>query len=263
MRSKALITSLAVCAIAWTGCAEEAPAPASTEDLTTDLLNIPLSDGRSTPIAADESLAQDGPRVPVSNLGFNRGDTTAVLKVVELSDFGCGYCRQFHAETFPMIRNEFIGEGKVEWKFVPYVTGMFDNSLAVTEAGECVLRQDPVAYEILAARLWSFQQDWKGSDEPDVVVRQWVTEISGVDMAEFDQCMTDDVTIPRIAQATTLARQIGVRGTPTFVPINWPPIQGALPTEVFRELLDAMHGQELERQAGGAAAGSTTGDSGG
>lgn len=225
-------------------CGTEERRDAGTEDLSRELLGEPASDGRSTPVAVDEELADRGPRVPVSEVGINRGDATAPVKVVEMSDYGCGYCRQFHQETFPTLLAEFIDNGMVEWKFAPYITGMFDNSLAATEAAECTYAQDMAAFETLNDRLWDEQSEWKSSSTPDAVVRGWVSEL-GIDMDGFDACVEGDDRIDRIASSTTLARQLGVRGTPTFVVIGYPPLQGALPVDMFREILSAVHAEAV------------------
>ena len=41
-------------------------------------------------------------------LGYNRGAVEAPLKVIEFSDFGCGFCRRFHQESFPTLKEQFI-----------------------------------------------------------------------------------------------------------------------------------------------------------
>jgi len=173
-------------------------------------------------------------------MGFNLGSWEAPVKVIELSDFGCGYCRQFHQMTFPELREQFIDTGMVEWKFMPFVAGMFANSLAVSEVAECTLEQGAEPFEVLADRLWEGQAEWKASDEPETVVRPWVAELE-IDMAEFDRCLADDRRIGRIAAATAFARQAGVRATPTFLVIGYGPLQGALPFDVFREFLNLVY----------------------
>lgn len=229
-------------ALSVAACTAAGADEAGTEDTTRSLLATPPGDGMSTALAVDEAMGTQGPLVPVSEVGFNRGVETALVKVVELSDYGCGFCRKFHEESFPTLLTEFIESGKVEWKFVPYITGMFDNSLVVTEAAECTYLQDSEAFERLNSRLWDQQSDWKGSGEPEVVVRDWVGEL-GIDMVAFDACLASDSQINRIASSTTLARQLGIRGTPTFVVIGWPPLQGALPLSMFQEVLNAAHAQ--------------------
>jgi protein-disulfide isomerase len=226
----------------------------ATNDTTAALLGQEITDGVSTIVPGAPSAEDDAPLVPIAPLGFNRGDSSAIVKVLEMSDFGCTYCRRFHDETFPTLRSEFIETGMVEWKFVPYITGMFANSLAVTEAGECVMEQGREPYEAITGRLWEEQTVWKGSDTPEAVVRGWVGEL-GIDMGRYDSCLSEDRRIQRIAGATTLARQLGVRGTPTFVVLGYPPLQGALPTELFQDILSSVHAEEQRKRAEGAGAG--------
>ena len=230
------------------GCAGETEAP-DTTNVTRNLLAQPASDGISTTLAGPAPTQPEaGPRVEVGLVGINRGDLEAPVKVVEMSDYGCGYCRQFHEESFPSILDEFIDTGMVEWKFVPYITGMFGNSLPATEAAECTYVQDPEAFEVLNRQIWDEQRAWKGSDDPAAVIRPWVESV-GIDMAVFDSCVEDDEQLERIASATTLARQLGVRGTPTFVVVGYAPLQGALPLETFREFLTAVHSDRTRRPA--------------
>jgi protein-disulfide isomerase len=241
--SRFSLAALLLCgALTASGCADTASAD-GTNDLSRTLLNQPADDGQSTLIGGEPGAGDDGgPRVQVSDVGVNRGSVDALVKVVEMSDYGCGYCRQFHMDSFAALREEFIETGMVEWKFVPYITGMFDNSLAATEAAECAYVQDVAAFERLNRRIWDEQGAWKGSSEPATVVRAWATDL-GIDMAAFDSCLESDQQIPRIAAATTLARQLGVRGTPTFVVLGYPPLQGALPLDTFREILTMVHAE--------------------
>jgi protein-disulfide isomerase len=233
---------------------------ADTEDLSRSLLEQPITDGRSTPVAVDPELAEEGPRISVSQVGINRGEVEAPVKVVELSDYGCGYCRQFHEETFPVIRSDFIDTGMVEWKFVPFVTGMFDGSLEVTETAECVYAQDEAAFEAINRRLWNEQGAWKGEGDPASVVREWVADLE-IDQEAFDTCMSEDERLSRVASATTLAQQLGVRGTPTFIIIGYPPLQGVLPTEMFQEVLTAVHAEAV-RKRDSVQSGATEGSNG-
>ena len=215
-----------------------------TSDLTRSLLAQPAGDARSTPLDGQSTAPGPNPSIPLTELGMNRGDPEAPVRVIELSDYGCGYCRQFHQETFPALLAEFIETGMVEWKFVPFITGMFDNSLAATEAAECALAQNREAFEGLNQRIWSDQAEWKRSGAPEPVLRGWVSEL-GMDMGAYDSCVGGDERSDRIGASTALARDAGVRGTPTFVVLGYPPLQGALPVDVFRSILMAVHEQAV------------------
>ena len=221
------------------GCGEAGPP--DTSATTRSLLSQPRAGDLST-VFDPTRLSGDGPSIEIDQLGWNMGSLEAPVKVIEFVDFGCGYCRLFQMETFATLHAEFIETDMVEWKFMPFVSGMFGNSEVVTEAAECTLEQAPGLFAVFTDRLWSQQADWKGSDEPGVLARSWAVEL-GADGEGFDSCMQEDRRLERVTSATALAAQLGVRSTPTFWIVGGGPIQGALPLETFRVILTEAYGQ--------------------
>jgi len=222
-----------------TGCGGDNAPPAQQggADLTRGLLS-----------AAGEERRGSGPvrEVAVEDLGFNRGAPGAIVRVIELSDYGCGYCRQFHMETFPSLRAEFIESGMVEWKFVPYVTGMFENSMAAQRGAECALEQSAEVFERVNDRLWQAQSEWKSSGDAPALVRGWVAA-AGADLDAYDGCQSSGRRMDRIQASGELARQLGLRGTPSFIVVGYGPLQGALPLETFQQILRSVHTDILSR----------------
>jgi protein-disulfide isomerase len=212
--------ALAACALL--GCAEEAPEASS--ETTRTLLSQPRAADLSTPIDASRLRGQQ--TLDVDLLGVNLGSQEAPVKVIEFVDFGCGYCRQFQLETFSTLRTEFIETEMVEWKFMPFVSGMFANSAAVTEAAECTLAQGPRLFEAFTSLLWVRQSEWKAGDDPGALARE------------------------RVVSATALAAELGVRSTPTFWIIGVGAVQGALPVDAFRQVFTELHSQLVEDAAG-------------
>jgi protein-disulfide isomerase len=233
-------------------CGLDDPAP-STEATTRALLGGPVEAGPSTVVRGERAPAAAGSEVNVLDLGYNRGSIQAPLKVIEFSDFGCGFCRRFHQESFPTLMEEFIETEKVEWKFMPFITGNFENSLAVTEAAECALEQSAALYEAVGGVLWARQTEWKESDEPEALVRDWA-RAAGVELSRFDSCLAEDRRMARISGANAVAAELGIRGTPTLWLVGLGPIQGALPLETFQGILGTVHAE----LAAAVAAGATT-----
>jgi len=230
------------------GCGDHASPQGETDSTTRALLNQTPVGGPSTIFDPDTTLTGQAPQqVDIVSLGYNLGAREAPVKIIEFSDFGCGYCRRFHQETFATIRKEFIDTGKYEWKFMPFITGMFKNSTAVTEAAECTLEQSPEEFEALSNRLWSDQPEWKGSSDPESVVRGWVDDLD-VDMDRFDSCLKEDRRMSRIHQDTYVAQLVGVRGTPTFLIVGYGPVQGALPLEAFRGILGSIYDDAMAQR---------------
>ena len=243
------VRTVAVAAALTLGACEAEESDAPDTSATTAGLLSGTPRGAST-LMGDPDLPQDaGQTIDLETLGYDRGDPESPVRMLEMSDYGCGYCRKFHMETFPTLLTEFVETGKVEWKFMPFITGMFDNSLVATEAAECALDQSREVFAVLNERLWTDQSDWKSSGEPEAVVRTMADD-AGVDLGEFDACLADDRRIDRIAAATALAQRAGVRGTPTFYIMGYPPLQGALPTESFVQVLTQVHAEAT--QGGGS-----------
>ena len=182
------------------------------------------------------------------SFGFTLGNSDAPVKVMEFSDYGCGYCRQFHLETFGMVKEEFIDTGKVQWTFVPFVNGLFTGSREVTAGVHCAAQQDPEKFERLNADLWSEQQAWRRGVDPEALIRGLAGR-AAIDLAAYDECIDADRGGVMVDDQTRLAGQLGIRGTPTFLIDGFYPLQGTRPPEIFRDFLTAAH-REVTRGEG-------------
>lgn len=229
-------------------CDSGAPSPDSTQvstaDVGADLLGSRVEAGAGMqPRVPVTTRPQTEGRAPtLDELGFTEGDPEAGVRVLEFSDFGCGYCRRFHDETFPTLREEYIATGLVEWKFVPMILGIFGpNSEVAALTGECVGAQGPFA--TIREQLFATQSAWKSADDPMPHFRS-LAEEAGVDMAEWNQCMRSREAADRVAFGTALSREAGVRGTPTFFIVGYQAIPGAIPLDLFRQVLDTVIAQE-------------------
>lgn len=216
---------------------------------SSDVPRAASAEGASAPAgggAADPSRRRAG--ADVSGLGHDAGSVRAPIRVVEFSDFGCGYCRRFHVETYPTLHEEYVETGLVRWKYVPFTLGRFPNGEEAATAGECAIEQD--RFPELRDRLFHDQRAWAGSDEPvDVLVRLAAAE--GLDEERFRACLEEgDEAADRVRENGAAARAIGIRGTPTFF-VDGHPLQGAQPVHVFRQILDRM----LELRTSGAGGG--------
>ncbi len=199
-----------------------------------------LSEGgtRALPPAQEFQLAQ---------LGFDFGSDDAPIKVVEFSDYGCGYCRRFHTETFPTLMREFIEPGRVQWKYVTYVSGMFANGMVAAFAAECAGEQD--LFTPVSRMLYERQPDWKGLGEPYPVFEA-LAEEAGADTAQFRACITEQRSRGRVRSGILTGARLGVRGTPAFM-VNGVPAMGAQPLVWWDGLFSAIE-EEIGAEPGGA-----------
>lgn len=189
----------------------------------------PAADVRA---ALQEAVAPDGP-------GYDRGTARATVTVLEFADFGCPYCARFAKATYPALAAEFVRTGKVRWKYVPFVMGMFPNGGEAARAAECAGDQGPAAFGRMHDRLFAGQSEWKATADAAGLFRSYAVE-TGLDPSRFAACYAGDEPDRRIRVSNDLADHLGVRATPTFF-IDGRRVEGALPADQFRGvLLDAL-----------------------
>jgi len=199
------------------------------------------------PVAGAQAGGAAG-QIDIDALGYNEGPADAPVRVLEFSDFGCGYCRRFHQESYPLLVQEYMDAGKVQWKYVPMVLGMFPNAIEAARAGECAGEQGEFA--VMRDLLFDRQSEWKQSDDPDTLMDRYAREV-GLDTERFGQCVAEGWQDERIEDGTQLSRQVGVRGTPTFFVVGYAPIPGAIPLDLFRSALDTVYAEATRESEGG------------
>mgnify|MGYP001096079096 CR=1 FL=1 len=201
-----------------------------------------MSAGAPTNEAVGEFLSDHLPieQVDLDTLGFDFGETDAPVQVLEFSDFGCGYCRQFHMETFPSLREEYIETGKVQWKYVPMLLGIFPNAIEAAQVGECVGEQG--LFTEVSDALFERQSDWKRAAGDPMPVLLDIVEQAGGDPAAAESCVAENRHASRIASGTAFFANSGGRGTPTFFVAGLgQPLPGAIPADLFRQVLDTVY----------------------
>lgn len=219
------------------GCGASDDAGASAGDPAQSVTADMLSEGG----VAFRPAAQE---VPLEELGFDYGSDSARIRVIELSDYGCGYCRQFHTETFPTLLKDYIETGKVHWKYITYVSGMFQNGLSAAFVAECAGEQG--LFAPVNDLLYERQADWKNQGDPFPVYEELARE-AGVDVDELNACIDEERPEDRVRSGVVTGRNLGVRGTPAFV-ANTVPVMGAQPLEWWVEFFSAME-ELMDEQA--------------
>lgn len=172
--------------------------------------------------------------IDLTSVGYDVGDPNAPVVLIDFSDFGCPYCAKFTTETYPAIEREYVRTGKVLFKYVPFVMGMFPNGQEAARAAECAAEQG--RFWPMHDRLYARQAEWKRAGDPAVPIGSYVDSL-GLDRARFGACYARGEHA-RTRRANDIARAIGVRVTPSFI-VDERPIEGALPLADFRRVIDA------------------------
>jgi hypothetical protein len=143
--------------------------------------------------------------------GLRVGPDDAEVKIMELVDFECPYCRA-HAARMDTLRAEFRDELQVIVHHFPLARHRFAQLLAVTI--ECAALQDAVAplYTLLFAK------------QDSIGLKSWrsLADEAGIgNPAEFERCRTANASFPRIEYGRALAERVGATGTPTILINGW------------------------------------------
>ncbi len=179
------------------------------------------------------TAAASAQTVDVNRLGYDKGSAAAPIVVVEFGDFGCSACALFATETMGAIQREFIATGQVRWKYIPFILGNFPNSAAATRAAECAAEQD--AFWSMHDILYERQKEWNRVRDPREQLEAFAVSI-GVDRQKFRRCYETDPRRARIETNNAAARDLLIRGTPTFF-INGRRAVGALPITEWRKII--------------------------
>jgi protein-disulfide isomerase len=188
--------------------------------------------------ASQDSLA-------VGDLGVLHGNPAAPVQVVEFSDFSCPYCATFHQAARDSLFATFVAEGRVRWISLPYVSGLYPHSRPAAAAAWCAGLEG--RFEALSDLLYRHRGRWVGGARGEALEAILALgREAGLDPEALRRCVDAPDTRDRIRRVRRLAREVGVRGTPTYF-IDGFPAMGALPFAYVRRLVD----RRLEGTGGG------------
>lgn len=249
----AVVTGLAMIGLSLSACGQ-----GNLEQRTQRAAEALETSGQGVGVSTPEGIAstrpperqvetrRPAPSAPVelTDLGYTFGDPNAPVRVIEFSDFGCGYCRRFHMESYPGLVEDYVDTGKVAWQYVPFVLGIFPHGVESATAGECAVEQEKLG--AFGDRMFADQAEWKNEQGAvrDIFLRYAREE--GLDVGRFEQCLEEDWRRDQVRRNILAGGRLGVRGTPTFFIPGYQPLQGALPEEIFQQVLEHVLNAEAE-----------------
>lgn len=174
--------------------------------------------------------------VALDGAGYQRGNASADVWVVEFADFGCGYCEKFHLETEPVFDSLYIDKGRVFWKYVPFTIGRFPNATEAAETSICAAEQGK--FFPMHHQLYRTRKEWMKARDVRALMAQYAARLK-LDPTRYQACIASARPGEQLQKNNALATSLYVRGTPTFF-INGEVVPGSLPTDVFVKGMDAV-----------------------
>jgi protein-disulfide isomerase len=180
----------------------------------------------------------------------SKGSSKAPVTVYEMSDFQCPYCRQFVEETFPKLERDYITTGKVRWIFINYpLTSVHQHAAAAAQLGMCAAQQQ--GFWKVHDLLFKYQETWAPLKEPGPFFVS-LADSAGLSKPALLSCLDSPETLNSVRADAEGAARSGATSTPTFY-IEGGLLEGALPIEVFRQVLDSVYGVKAGKRESGEA----------
>lgn len=191
--------------------------------------------------AADPAVVPSDPSVVTerADRARVRGDTAADVRILEVADFQCPFCREYFRKTYPAIDSLYVQTGKVEYVWLAFPNPNHQRSWQTLEAAFCAGAVGK--FWPMHDRLFREQQEWANAEDLTEQLVAYARDL-GIDGQSFRECMVEDRPSGLIVQDYGTAARGGVRGTPFFLVQDSAAqaLQGAQSLSRFRQVLDGM-----------------------
>lgn len=194
----------------------------------------PTSEDASTVRPATGTVPTTDAPVQVADMARIKGDSTAKVWMVIVSDFQCPFCKTWHDSTAAMIEKDYVATGKVRLAYVNFPLNIHPHAREAAEAAMCAGAQHK--FWEFGDRLFATQEQWAGLGIATPSFDSSASQL-GLDMTAWRDCMRSHVMAPMIQADYDRGVKANVNYTPTFF-IGQEVIEGAAKTPAFRAALD-------------------------
>ncbi len=170
-----------------------------------------------------------------ADLGRVRGQASAPVWIVVISDFQCPFCKRWHEETAPALERNYVRTGKARIAYLNFPINTHRNAQPAHELAMCAAEQD--RFWPVADRLFATQNEWKSLLDPTPFFDALAAALP-LDQPRLRACLTGGQTRALIRSDYDRSVRIGVGSTPSFL-IGGTPLIGAQPYEAFAAAIDA------------------------
>ena len=172
----------------------------------------------------------------VTDNDFIIGDRNAPVTIIEYASLSCSHCANFHINTLPELKKEFVDTGKVKIVFRDFPF----NYPALL--GSMLLRCVPkdIRYQYSNA-LYQLQSKWVVRENAKTTQELYkIMQSGGMTKEEFNQCIEDVDLENEILQGVIEAqKEYNIKSTPSFI-VNGILLEGNKPIKDFRQIIDKI-----------------------
>jgi protein-disulfide isomerase len=176
------------------------------------------------------------------------GRKDAPVTIVQYASMTCPHCRRFQAESFPVLKREYIDTGKVRYVLRAEFPIGKQSGLA-TVALRCA---PPDKYFVLYDKFMAQQPSWVSQEvRPDPIFK--VAQQVGMTRAQFDSCRENRAMISALNGIKERGRTLGIIGTPNFF-IQGKLVKSTIGMKEIREMVDPILTGQVAASEGPAQA---------
>ena len=207
-----------------------------TTSTTPDRPFNPFLDREETAVSA-RTVIDKPSRAEVMQAGvlpeFSIGRADAPVVMIKYMSLTCPYCRRFQAETFPVLKREYIDTGKVRFILREFPIGKASGMATIA------LRCAPMdKYLALYEKLLSQQAQWVSQEvRLDPIYR--IAAQVGMSRQQFDSCRQNQAMIEGLKGVKERGRELGIIGTPNFF-VDGRLVKQVIGIKEIREMVDPV-----------------------
>ena len=158
--------------------------------------------------------------------GYRKGAPTAPIQIIEFSDFQCPYCTRAN-ETVEQVLGHYGDKVSIVFRHFPL--SFHKDAHLAAQGSECAGEQGQFwEYHDM---LFANQQALKRAD-----LVNYATQLK-LNVQAFDGCLQSGSHAAKVDADLADGEAVGMNGTPGFY-INGIPLIGAVPFEMFKEVID-------------------------
>jgi protein-disulfide isomerase len=170
-----------------------------------------------------------------ADLARIQGSANAPVWVIEVSDFQCPYCKEWHDQTYKPFVDQYVKTGKVRLAYVNFPLAMHANAWPAAEAAMCAGAQG--RFWPMHDALFTTQNRWESLSSTTSVFDS-LAQANGLDMKRWRACVSSGEMKPLIEADHDRASRAGATATPSFM-IGDKILTGAQPLPELQRAIDS------------------------
>jgi protein-disulfide isomerase len=163
------------------------------------------------------------------------GDAKAKITITEFFSLTCSHCAEFHIETLPKIKKDWVETGKVRFVFKDFPLDKV--ALRGAALGRCLAADKGAeTYARFIELLMKSQSSWSQNRDP-MAALEASARLAGMSKERIADCAQDKKLEEAILEEQFRVQKAhGIRSTPSFL-VGGKLYPGAMPYDQFSALL--------------------------